>query len=145
MRIKRTEADIQASILACVQLFTFTLALCILALVSYAPTRSDEVEKSKHSTRSEVETSLALPKTLQAQTELMPLAGSKVPMYAVYGRDSDDRKIWCATFIDSDEAMAWVQASKIFGRAVRGAVLAQQPGVVDGTGTDSGAAAEKPN
>ena len=60
-------------------------------------------------------------------------------MYPVYGRDDNDNRVWCATFLDSDEAMAWVQASRVFGRAVKGAVIAQQPGAAnDGTGTDGG-------
>ncbi len=103
------------------------------------------MEKTVYELKAEVETALALPKTLQAQTELMPFAGATIPMYAVYGRDDKDRRVWAATFIDSDEAMAWVMASKTFGRAVRGAVLAQQPGVTDGAGTDSGETAQKPN
>jgi len=107
---------------------------------------------------SEVETAMALPKTLQVQTELMPFGGATISMYAVYGHGEVDHKIvfgatpadevkkrvWCATFLDQDEASAWVQASKVFGRAMRGAVVAQQ-GVPDGAGTDSGEPAEKPN
>jgi hypothetical protein len=65
-------------------------------------------------------------------------------MYAVYGRDDSERRVWCATFVDSDEAMAWVQASKVFGRAVRGAVIAQQE-KSDGTGADGRESAERPN
>lgn len=104
------------------------------------------MEKTKHKLKAEVETSLALPKTLQAQTELMPFGGATIPMYAVYGQTDDGRRAWCATFLDSDEAQAWVQASKVFGRAVRGAVIAdQKSGETDGTGTDSGETAQKPN
>lgn len=95
--------------------------------------------------RAEVETAFAIPKTLQAQTEMMPFSGATIAMYAVYGRDDKERKVWCATFIDSDEAMAWVMSSKTFGRPVMGAVIAKQPGVTDGTGTDSGEPADKPN
>jgi hypothetical protein len=87
--------------------------------------------------KAEVETAMVLPKTLQAQTEMMPFAGATVAMYAVYGKTDDDRRVWCATFLDSDEAMAWVQASKVFGRAVTGAVIAKQLEVTDGTRTDS--------
>jgi hypothetical protein len=47
-------------------------------------------------------------------------------MYAVYGKDKNDRRVWCATFVDRDESVAWVHASKAFGRAVRGAVIADQ-------------------
>jgi hypothetical protein len=102
-------------------------------------------------TITEVETAFALPKTLVAETQLMPMGGAQIPMYAVYGRTDDDRRVWCCTFIDSDEAMAWVQASRVFGRAVRGAVIADQKPAApkteddDGTGTDSGEPAQKPN
>lgn len=102
------------------------------------------MDKTKYELKAQVETAQVLPKTLQAETQLMPMNGATVPMYAVYGRTDDDRRVWCCTFVDSDEAMAWVQASKVFGRAVRGAVIAQQE-TTDGTGTDSGAAAQKPN
>lgn len=84
------------------------------------------MEKTKYELKAEVEMSFALPKMLQAETQLMPMGGATVPMYAVYGRDMTERRIWCATFVDSDEAMAWVQASKVFGRAVKGAVIADQ-------------------
>jgi hypothetical protein len=85
-----------------------------------------EKDKTKFVTKAEVETSFALPKTLVAQTELMPFGGASVAMYAIYGRDMTDRKVWCATFIDMEEAQAWIQASKVFGRAVKGAVIADQ-------------------
>ena len=84
------------------------------------------MEKTKYELKAEVETAAVLPKTLQAETQLMPMGGASIPMYAVYGRADDDRRVWCATFVDSDEAMAWVQASRVFGRAVRGAVIADQ-------------------
>ncbi len=98
------------------------------------------MEKTKYELKAEVETANVLPKTLQAETQLMPMGGATIPMYAVYGKTDDDRRVWCATFVDSDEAMAWVQASRVFGRAVRGAVIADQKPVepTDGTG-------EKPN
>src|SRR6266850_3773177 len=84
------------------------------------------MDKTKYEMKAEVEMSFALPKTLQAETQLMPMGGATVPMYAVYGRDMTERRIWCATFVDSDEALAWVQASKVFGRAVKGAVISNQ-------------------
>lgn len=87
---------------------------------------TDQERGPRSEIKAEVETSFALPKTLQAQTEIMPFGGATVAMYAIYGRDMTDRKIWCATFIDMDEAQAWVQASKVFGRAVKGAVIADQ-------------------
>jgi hypothetical protein len=76
--------------------------------------------------KSEVETALVLPKTLQVQTELLTFSGTTVAMFAVYGKDDSERRVWCATFLDDEEAMAWVQASKVFGRAVKGAVIAKQ-------------------
>ena len=98
------------------------------------------MKKTTYELKAEVETASVLPKTLQAETQLMPMGGASIPMYAVYGRTDDERRVWCATFVDSDEAMAWVQASKVFGRAVRGAVIADQKpaeAANDGTGTDS--------
>jgi hypothetical protein len=103
------------------------------------------VEKTKYELKAEVETAHVLPKTLQAETQLMPMGGATIPMFAVYGKTDDERRVWVATFVDSDEAQAWVQASKVFGRAVTGAVIAQQPGVTDGTGTDGGEPASRPN
>ena len=41
--------------------------------------------------KAEVETAAVLPKTLQAQTEMMPFAGATIAMYAVYGKTDDDR------------------------------------------------------
>lgn len=84
------------------------------------------MDKTKYELKAEVETSFALPKTLQAETQLMPMNGATIPMYAVYGRDMTERRIWCATFVDMEEAQAWVQASKVFGRAVKGAVISNQ-------------------
>ena len=91
------------------------------------------MEKTKYEMKAEVETANVLPKTLQAEAQPMPMNGATITMYAVYGTDDKDRRVWVATFVDSDEAMAWVQASKVFGRAVTGAVIAQRP------------AADKPN
>jgi hypothetical protein len=103
------------------------------------------VDKTKYELKSEVETAHVLPKTLQAETQLMPMGGATIPMFAVYGKTDDDRRVWVATFVDSDEAMAWVQASKVFGRAVTGAVIAQQPGVTDGTRDNGREPAERAN
>jgi len=94
------------------------------------------MEKTRYELKAEVETANVLPKTLVAETQLMPMNGATVPMYAVYGKTDDDRRVWCATFVDSDEAMAWVQASRVFGRAVRGAVIAQQEAPSDGEKTE---------
>jgi hypothetical protein len=105
------------------------------------------MDKTKYEMKAEVEKAFVMPKTLQAETQLMPIGGATTPMYAVYGRTDDGRRVWCATFIDSDEAMAWVQASRVFGRAVFGAVMAdQKPGVAnDGAGNDGREPAERSN
>lgn len=84
------------------------------------------MDKTKFVMKAEVEMSFALPKTLQAETQMMPMGGAVIPMYAVYGRDMADKRVWCATFVDRDEAAAWVQGSKVFGRPVSGAVIADQ-------------------
>jgi hypothetical protein len=96
------------------------------------------MDKTKYEMKVEVETSFAMPKTLQAETQMMPMGGAMIPMYAVYGRDMDDKRVWAATFVDMEEAQAWVQASKVFGRPVKGAVIANQEpaeGSNDGKGT----------
>jgi hypothetical protein len=99
--------------------------------------------------KAEVETALVLPKTLQTETQLTPMGGASIPMFVVYGRTDDDRRVWTCTFVDSDEAMAWIQASRVFGRAVRGAVIAdQKPNqeiITDGTRDDSREPTERPN
>ena len=84
------------------------------------------MDKTKYELKGEVETANVMPKTLQVQPEKMPVLGTTVNMCAVYGRTDDDRRVWLCTFLDFDEAQAWVQASRVFGRAVRGAVIAQQ-------------------
>lgn len=98
------------------------------------------MDKTKYELKAEVETSFAMPKTLQTETQMMPFAGATVAMFPVYGRDMTERKIWCATFIDIEEAQAWVQASKVFGRAVKGAVIADQK-----PAEEQPAETEKPN
>lgn len=100
-----------------------------------------------------VETKSVLPRTLEVVGESMKMANADATMYVVYGRDEHDRKVWAATFFDSDEAMAWVHASRTFGRSVTGAVLAGQEKAtpklvgVDGgkTRDEGGAAPEKAN
>jgi hypothetical protein len=134
---EKADNEFRSHILGCVQLMTFAIAACVLAMVYYdQPTRRDQVEKTTYVTQAEVETSFAMPKTLQAETQMMPMGGANVPMYAVYGRDMTDRRVWCATFIDMDEATAWVQASKVFGRAVKGAVIADQKPAEDVVGDE---------
>lgn len=77
-----------------------------------------------------VETISVLPRTLEIATEKMKVGEVNAEMFVVYGRDPAQRKIWCATFIDEQEAEAWVHGSKTFGRPVLGAVLAGQEGAL---------------
>lgn len=140
---ERADNLMRKHFLVCAQVITFAVALCLLA-VTMNQTGESDVDKTKYEMKAEVEISFALPKTLQAETQLMPMNGALVPMYAVYGRDMTERKIWCATFVDSEEAQAWVQASKVFGRAVKGAVIAKQE-TENGAGNDGREPAEKSN
>lgn len=39
-------------------------------------------------------------------------------VYKVYGGKNED--IWCATFVCSDEAQAWIDGGKHFGQPVKG-------------------------
>ena len=102
------------------------------------------MEKTKYGMKAEVETASVAPKTLRPETQVADVKGAKFPTFAVYGKTDDDRRVWVATFVDPDEASAWCQASKTFGRPVTGAVMAQQESD-DGEGTDSGAAPQALN
>jgi hypothetical protein len=84
------------------------------------------VEKTKYELKPEVHQTTVLPKTLQPEAQMMGVSGATTPLYPVYGSSDEHKRVWVATFFDVEEAQAWVQASKVFGRAVRGAVVAQQ-------------------
>jgi hypothetical protein len=88
------------------------------------------MEKTKYEKRLMVETISVLPRTLVIDKQTMRHGdgdtAANSDMYVVYGHDPATRKVWCATFIDEQEAEAWVQGSKTFGRPVLGAVLAGQ-------------------
>jgi hypothetical protein len=84
------------------------------------------MEKTTYKVVAQVETVAVLPRTLEIVPEQMKLPGADATMFVVYGKDPADRKVWCATFIDDEEAQAWVHGSKTFGRPVRGAVMAGQ-------------------
>jgi hypothetical protein len=71
-----------------------------------------------------VEDSTILPRTLEIVATDMKVRGADATMFEIYGRDLNDRKVWCATFADGDEATIWVQSSKMFGRPVTGYVMA---------------------
>jgi hypothetical protein len=94
------------------------------------------VEKTVYELKAEVETALVLPKTLQSEAQMMQVSGATIPLYAVYGNNEKNQRVWVATFFDVEESQAWVQASKQFGRAVRGAVIAQQEAPSDGEKTE---------
>jgi hypothetical protein len=115
------------------------------------------MEKTEFVSVKQVEMIAVLPRTITIKPETMKL-GPDVDstMFVVYGTDAADRKVWLATFIDEQEAEAWVHGSKIFGRPVTGAVLAGQCNVVkggemsdDATAVESGDAGQessgKPN
>jgi hypothetical protein len=87
------------------------------------------MEKIKYELKASVETITVLPRTLEIKPEQMKLPGAEATMHVVYGYDPAQRKVWCATFIDEQEAGAWVHGSKVFGRPVRGAVVAGQENV----------------
>lgn len=88
------------------------------------------MEKTTYKAQLMVETISVLPRTLIIEKQTMKQGvgehAANADMYVVYGHDPATRKIWCATFIDEQEAEAWVHGSKTFGRPVLGAVIAGQ-------------------
>ena len=84
------------------------------------------MEKTVYKKELMVETISVLPRTLVISEEKMKVGDVNSQMYVVYGHDPATRKVWCATFIDEQEAEAWVHGSKTFGRPVLGAVMAGQ-------------------
>jgi hypothetical protein len=84
------------------------------------------VEKTEYKLVAQVETISILPRTLEISPESMRVPGADTTIYPVYGRDINDRRVWCATFVDAHEAQVWIQCSKTFGRPVVGAVMAGQ-------------------
>jgi hypothetical protein len=71
-----------------------------------------------------VEDISVLPRTLEVVATDMKVRGADATMYEIYGKDLNDRKVWCATFADGDEGVVWIQSCKMFGRPVTGYVLA---------------------
>jgi hypothetical protein len=89
------------------------------------------MEKTEFKSVKMVETIAVLPRTLEIKAENTRQSEDvEATMAVVYGRDAADRKVWCATFVDTQEAEAWVHSSKMFGRPVLGAVLAGQGNLV---------------
>lgn len=84
------------------------------------------MEKTTYKAELMVETISVLPRTLEIKQEAMKVGTVNAFMFVVYGHDPATRKVWCATFIDEQEAEAWVHGSKTFGRPVLGAVMAGQ-------------------
>ena len=84
------------------------------------------MEKTKYELKAEVQQTTVKPKTLQPEAQMMNVSGAMTPLYAVYGSNDEHGRVWVATFFDVEESQAWCMASKQFGRAVRGAVIAQQ-------------------
>jgi hypothetical protein len=79
-----------------------------------------------------VETISVLPRTIEIKREAMKVGDVNAYMFVVYGYDPVPRKVWLATFIDEQEAEAWIHGSKTFGRPVLGAVMAGQGEMVKG-------------
>ena len=79
-----------------------------------------------------VETISVLPRTIEIKREAMKVGDVNAYMFVVYGYDPVPRKVWLATFIDEQEAEAWIHGSKTFGRPVLGAVMAGQGDAVIG-------------
>jgi hypothetical protein len=71
-----------------------------------------------------VEDISVLPRTLEIIAKDMNVRGADATMYEIYGKDLNERKVWCATFADGDEAVVWIQSCKMFGRPVTGYVMA---------------------
>ncbi len=94
------------------------------------------MEKTKYELKVEVQQTTVLPKTLQPEAQMMNVSGATTPLYAVYGHNDEHARVWVATFFDVEESQAWVQASKVFGRAVRGAVIADQKPVEPTNGVE---------
>ena len=84
------------------------------------------MDKTVYTTIKSVETVSVLPRTLIITPERMPIKDANATMFVIYGLDAAQRKVWCATFIDEQEAEAWVYGSKILGRPILGAVMAGQ-------------------
>lgn len=97
------------------------------------------MDKTEFKAIKTVETIAVLPRTLTIKPETMKM-GPDVDstMFVVYGSDAADRRVWIATFIDQQEAEAWVHGSKVFGRPVTGAVLAGQGNLVQGGEAEKG-------
>jgi hypothetical protein len=84
------------------------------------------MEKTVYKKELMIETISVLPRTLEIKEEKMKVGDVNSQMYVVYGHDPATRRVWCATFIDEQEAEAWIHGSKTFGRPVLGAVMAGQ-------------------
>jgi hypothetical protein len=102
------------------------------------------VEKTEYKVVAQVETIAVLPRTLEIVAEQMKVPGADCTIYPVYGKDINDRKVWCATFVDGQEAEGWIHASKVFGRPVTGAVMAGQEVKAENGGEMSDEAVEAP-
>jgi hypothetical protein len=101
------------------------------------------MEKTVYVTRKMVETISVLPRTLIIEKQEMKQGEGEnavnSEMFVVYGHDPATRRIWCATFIDQQEAEAWVHGSKTYGRPVLGAVIAGQESKLEGGKAEKGA------
>jgi hypothetical protein len=92
-------------------------------------------EKDKTFFKAQLTTENVQPRSLTVKPLKFQQGDVEATFHGVYGGDKVD--VWVATFFDSDEAQAWVQASTVFGRPVLGASVPTSE-TVDGTGKDGG-------
>jgi hypothetical protein len=82
------------------------------------------VEKTTYEIKAQVEMIAVLPRTLETSPETLKMGIADCTLFPVYGKDATQRKVWVATFVDMDEASAWIHSCKVFGRPIIGAVMA---------------------
>ena len=71
------------------------------------------------------------PKSLKVSELHHDFGAYELSCYQVFGSSEDGISVWVATFLDRQEAEAWIQASVIFGRAVQGGEVPSAPQVND--------------
>jgi hypothetical protein len=98
-------------------------------------------EKDKTVFKAQLATENVQPRTLTIKPLKFQQGDVEATFHGVYG--GADANVWVATFLDSDEAQAWIQASTVFGRPVLGASVPTQQETADATRKDGGTPAEK--
>ena len=69
----------------------------------------------------ELQGELVRPRTLIVRAVPYTQSGVNVSFAGVFG--GQDGNVWVATFLDPDEAEAWIEGCKRFGEPIKGAVL----------------------